>query len=72
LESRLSQLAAGDSRWQEDWRRRCLLTGHTVQLEVRDRSLAGVCRGIDGDGALLLETDAGSRRCLSGIVTRID
>lgn len=68
LQSRLSQLATGDPRWLDDWRKQCLLTGRTVQVATHAGVLSGVCRGVDDDGALLLATDQGPQRCLSGVV----
>ncbi len=72
LESHLRDFSSGDSQWQERWRRRCLLTGRTVQLDVHGGRLGGICRGIDEDGALVLETDAGLKRCLSGVVASFE
>lgn len=72
LESHLRDLGSGDIQWQELWRKRCLLTDRTVQLDTHGGRLVGVCRGIGEDGALLLETDAGLRRCFSGVVARFD
>ncbi|HXG29347.1 MAG TPA: bifunctional biotin--[acetyl-CoA-carboxylase] ligase/biotin operon repressor BirA [Nevskiales bacterium] len=37
-----------------------------VRLEQEGQSITGVARGVDGEGALLLETASGLRRCLSG------
>jgi BirA family transcriptional regulator, biotin operon repressor / biotin---[acetyl-CoA-carboxylase] ligase len=37
-----------------------------VRLEQEGQAITGVARGVDGDGALLLETASGLRRCLSG------
>jgi BirA family biotin operon repressor/biotin-[acetyl-CoA-carboxylase] ligase len=72
LATRLNWLGAGEEGLREAWRQRCLLTGRAVEIELPSRRLTGLCRGIDHDGALLLETDAGTERCLSGVVVRFD
>jgi BirA family biotin operon repressor/biotin-[acetyl-CoA-carboxylase] ligase len=72
LASRLSWIAACENELQDEWRSRCLLTGRKVQIGSGPRRLVGTCLGIDVDGALLLETDGGRERCLSGVVTKWD
>jgi BirA family biotin operon repressor/biotin-[acetyl-CoA-carboxylase] ligase len=61
-------LAAGDTRLRDRWRRLCLLSGRSVALHDGTRSIAGTCLGIDDDGALLLQTEAGPRRFFGGVV----
>lgn len=70
LAARLVWLGSGADGLQQAWRRRCLLTGRSVEIELPSRRLIGVCRGIDHDGALIVETDAGTERCLSGVVVK--
>ncbi len=72
LATDLAQLTTGVDQLREEWRKRCLLTGRTVEIELPTRRLTGICRGIDADGALLIETNAGTERCLSGVVVRFD
>jgi BirA family biotin operon repressor/biotin-[acetyl-CoA-carboxylase] ligase len=69
LSSRLSWIGSCENELCKQWRSRCLLTGRIVQIEVGSRRLVGTCLGIDDDGALLIDTDAGRERCLSGVVT---
>ena len=47
----------------------CLQRGRTVTLQQGNRTIAGRCRGIGPDGAILLETSAGVERFLSGTLT---
>jgi BirA family biotin operon repressor/biotin-[acetyl-CoA-carboxylase] ligase len=54
------------------WKTRCILRGRTVHLQSGPRSTIGVCRGIDTDGALLLETSSGTERALGGVIVRIE
>jgi BirA family transcriptional regulator, biotin operon repressor / biotin---[acetyl-CoA-carboxylase] ligase len=71
LSSHLEQLASGDGTLRERWRKRCSLTGRTVHIQLGTRRLVGICRGIDDDGALVLETDIGRERCISGVVVQV-
>jgi BirA family transcriptional regulator, biotin operon repressor / biotin---[acetyl-CoA-carboxylase] ligase len=72
FESRLRDLGSGDDQWQQHWRQRCLLTGRTVELDAQGGRLVGTCHGIDEGGALVIETNSGLERCLSGVVVRFD
>jgi biotin-(acetyl-CoA carboxylase) ligase len=47
----------------------CLDRGRTLTLQFGDRRIAGCCRGIAADGALLLETPAGVEAFYSGTVS---
>ncbi len=68
VDSDLASLDAGDPDLAARWRRLCLLSGRSVALHDGARSIAGTCLGIDDDGALLLQTEAGPRRFLGGVV----
>jgi BirA family biotin operon repressor/biotin-[acetyl-CoA-carboxylase] ligase len=57
---------------REQWTRRCLLTGRRVEIELPLGRRSGLCRGIDADGAIVLETDAGTERFVSGVIARFD
>ncbi len=61
-------LVSGDRRLHDRWRRLCLLSGKSVALDDGTRSIAGTCLGIDDDGALLLQTEAGPQRFFGGVV----
>lgn len=69
LAERLTSLARGTQDLRRDWHTRCLLTGQSVEIDLDTRHLIGVCHGIDDDGALVLETEFGIERCLSGTVS---
>jgi BirA family transcriptional regulator, biotin operon repressor / biotin---[acetyl-CoA-carboxylase] ligase len=66
------RLSTGIDVLRRDWRSRCLLTGRKVHLELPLRRVVGICRGIDDDGALMLETDAGLERCVSGVIVKFE
>jgi BirA family biotin operon repressor/biotin-[acetyl-CoA-carboxylase] ligase len=53
------------------WQSACMLQGRTICLESGGQSAIGVCQGIDDEGALLLQTEAGITRHLTGIVSSI-
>ena len=57
-------LAAFATRWAE----RDALRGRRVRVSAAGRPVEGTARGIDGDGALLVEHSAGVIRCESGEV----
>ena len=69
LAGRLESLVAGERNLRHDWQPRCLLTGQSIQVDQDKRQYSGYCHGIDDDGALVLETDLGIERCLSGTVS---
>lgn len=50
------------------WESRCLLTHRQVRITAGSASIEGVCHGIDTDGALLIETATGTKRCVTGTV----
>lgn len=72
FEDRLSLAAVDQLPLPKLWNSRCLLHGHRVQVDVGRRQSTGLCRGIDDQGALILETASGLQRCVSGTVTQCD
>jgi BirA family biotin operon repressor/biotin-[acetyl-CoA-carboxylase] ligase len=71
LEDCLSQLKSSNLGLSDQWRTRCMLQGRTLRIESGNRVLVGVCQGIDDEGALLVQTDLGVRRCHAGVVAKI-
>jgi len=59
-----ADMTAISGRWQE----RCLLTGRTVQMQSGGEPITGRCLGIDEQGALMLQTEAGRQSIVSGTV----
>lgn len=72
LEAQLHAVRSGTPTLLEAWQELCMLRGRTVQVDSISGSVVGVCQGIDQDGALLVETEDGSARCLAGVVSRIE
>ncbi|GAB4138605.1 biotin--[acetyl-CoA-carboxylase] ligase [Thermopirellula anaerolimosa] len=46
----------------------CLQKGHPLEIEIGERTLSGVCRGIDSQGRIVLDSQGETVRCVSGIV----
>jgi BirA family biotin operon repressor/biotin-[acetyl-CoA-carboxylase] ligase len=67
---RLHALAAVDHALPARWQSLCALTGKTVELQSGNRTVRGLCRGIDIEGALLVDTAAGPERLYAGSLTR--
>lgn len=62
--------AEGFAALRSAWQARHAWQDQPVQLLEPDASpLQGICRGADGDGALLIETASGLQRCLAGDVS---
>ena len=56
----------------DQWRAYHLLQGRQLEIDTYNGPLQGTCLDIDQDGALLLETADGVRRCLGGVITRFE
>jgi len=69
LEDHLKLLAPQEERLASCWRAYCMLTGNTVRVQAGSNHTVGVCRGIDANGALLVETSRGVQQCLTGAVS---
>ncbi len=65
----METLAGGFEAVRADWERFSALTGKRVAVVDGGRRLSGVVRGIDADGALLLDTGARVARILAGDVS---
>ncbi|WP_437202800.1 biotin--[acetyl-CoA-carboxylase] ligase [Planctomicrobium sp. SH664] len=68
LERTLKSLGGDDPALLHEWRRRCYLTGYTVQISDVAGETTGLCLGVDGDAALRLQTSSGPKRFFSGTV----
>jgi BirA family transcriptional regulator, biotin operon repressor / biotin---[acetyl-CoA-carboxylase] ligase len=53
----------------EEWRAADSLCGRAVTVRTAQSSWSGIARGIDASGALLIETEQGMRKLLSGDVS---
>jgi len=68
LEGQLQRFTTHRAALLQRWRELCLLQGRTVCLAVGDRQFVGVCQGIDEEGALLVQQEAGIQRFFAGVV----
>jgi BirA family transcriptional regulator, biotin operon repressor / biotin---[acetyl-CoA-carboxylase] ligase len=64
-------LAVDDPELPPRWQARCVLSGKSVELQAGERIVRGACRGIEADGALLVDTPAGPERLYGGVLVRI-
>lgn len=61
--------ARGMAAFADEWRDADALRGRPVRVLQGDRAVEGIARGVDADGALLLDADGARRRILSGEVS---
>ncbi len=62
--------AGGFSRLRDEWLEHHAYEQRPVQLSSdHAEPQSGICRGVDGDGALLLETSTGLQRIISGEIS---
>jgi BirA family biotin operon repressor/biotin-[acetyl-CoA-carboxylase] ligase len=59
---------AGFAPFIDTWQRFDWLRGQRIRIELTDELVPGVAQGIDVDGTLILETETGRRRIVSGSV----
>jgi BirA family biotin operon repressor/biotin-[acetyl-CoA-carboxylase] ligase len=60
--------AGGFSRFVETWEKYDWLRGQRIGVDLVGGRVTGICQGIEGDGALILQTDTGRQRVTSGSV----
>jgi BirA family biotin operon repressor/biotin-[acetyl-CoA-carboxylase] ligase len=72
LFAQLNALARRDSQLIGQWQAWCMLTDRRVRVSAGPQQIAGRCRGIDQDGALMIDTASGTQRCVTGIVSVLD
>jgi BirA family transcriptional regulator, biotin operon repressor / biotin---[acetyl-CoA-carboxylase] ligase len=68
LERQLQMLIDDPEAARRCWREFDLLMGRSVTLADGTGEFSGTAVGIDDDGALLVRTEAGTRRCYGGVV----
>lgn len=60
--------AHGFAPFARDWQRYDGLDGHAIQLDLPDRQVTGIARGVDASGMLIIERDGRREAFLSGHV----
>jgi BirA family biotin operon repressor/biotin-[acetyl-CoA-carboxylase] ligase len=68
IELRLKQVGNDDPQLVQSWQEKCWLTEQAVEVHSGSKWVDGICLGIDGDGALLVENVFGVHRLSSGSV----
>ncbi len=68
IERHWNGLAQDPEATLAQWREYDLLDGAEVEIDVYQSRIQGRAEGIDGDGALLVRSDAGVHRCLGGVI----
>jgi BirA family biotin operon repressor/biotin-[acetyl-CoA-carboxylase] ligase len=63
----LTRSAADPASVGQQFQQLCLQTGEWLEIAVGERIVSGRCLGVAADGALLIETDAGTQRLYSGV-----
>ena len=61
--------AKGFDAWRSDWQALDAYDGKSVILQAGSKKLAGIARGVDERGALLLETEQGEQAIYGGEIT---
>ncbi len=61
--------STGFGRTAAAWEKYDWLRGRNVNVAGADGEMNGICQGIDSDGALILQTDAGRQRITSGSIS---
>ena len=61
----------GFALFRNDWPRYDALAGHAVKLELPNRVVDGIARGVDDHGALLIEHNGRRESFVSGHVSRV-
>jgi BirA family biotin operon repressor/biotin-[acetyl-CoA-carboxylase] ligase len=70
VQMRLGQLRDHDSRLADAWQSLCVLRGRHVEVDTGAHILGGTCRGIDHDGALVIEGETTPHRLFGGVVKK--
>lgn len=68
IEAGLERLRENREHLQQYWQEHCALAGCIVRIDTAAGPVVGRCIGIAEDGALLLQTERGTERILSGVV----
>jgi len=72
IERHVNQLQSGSEDLAKNWHALCILSGRAIEFDTGTYQISGICRGVDNDGALLIEGDAGIERVYGGVVTHFE
>lgn len=68
IENRLYDVAGERGELMPAWRRYCLLTGKEIRINTGRETRQGTCLEIDDAGVLILQTEEGIERIISGTI----
>ena len=68
LDSELKATAAQPTSLPQRWQPFCVLTGRSISLEAAGDTIVGTCRGIDAQGAIVLQTGEQVQRFFTGTI----
>ena len=68
IETALGQLVVGDSRLSSSWQSLCFLGGRRIEVDLGQEIVQGECRGIDEEGALVIQRTTGTQRLFGGVI----
>ncbi|WP_339731465.1 biotin--[acetyl-CoA-carboxylase] ligase [uncultured Gimesia sp.] len=68
IENRLYDVADEKNEFMSAWRQYCLLTGKTIRINTGRESKQGECLEVDDQGFLILQTETGIERIISGSI----
>lgn len=63
---------SGFAEFADDWRRHDWLRSREITVDMADSRIIGIAEGVDDDGALLVDTDNGRVRVISGSIMMMD
>ena len=59
---------AGFDPYRSEWQRHDLLAGRRIRLEMPERTISGIARGVGADGTLIIDHAGRTESCLAGHV----
>ncbi len=68
IENRLYDVVGDQNQFMDAWRKYCLLSGKTIRINTGQQTQSGECVEIDDQGYLILKTESGFERIISGTI----
>ncbi len=69
LAERIKPADLWNAQVRAGWRQRCFLSDRQIKIDLGMRHSEGICRGINDEGALLLEVEGKVEQHVAGVVT---
>ena len=71
IEDQIVLLRTDHERLRQRWSDLCILQGRRVVVVAGRRQHAGMCKGIDTDGGLIIQTESETLKCTTGVVQSV-